>query len=221
MPLAPAPTSSSSQPARRRNFIGAGRLRGAQPGMVRRRHPRHRHERHGQCAGRRVPARQRLFLLARRVHLRRHQRVQRRLAGRHHLCRSRNAAFTASGPASAQVVFGQAPNPNSAISWAARSMPITSRSDAGAIRLQAMSRWSPRGSSTAARSPPTGQTALVAAEAATINFSPDGLFDIQVTVGSDQHERSRGSRRHHRADTDRRQRTSSASIWWRFRRTTR
>ena len=29
-----------------------------------------------------------------------------------------------------------------------------------------------------------GSTALVAAEAATINFTPDGLFDIEVTVGS-------------------------------------
>ena len=30
----------------------------------------------------------------------------------------------------------------------------------------------------------SGQTALVAAEAATINFSPDGLFDISVTTGT-------------------------------------
>ncbi|MGN6497106.1 MAG: hypothetical protein ACTHK5_07170 [Tsuneonella sp.] len=30
-----------------------------------------------------------------------------------------------------------------------------------------------------------GQAALVAAEAGTITFSPDGLFDIQVTVGTD------------------------------------
>ena len=48
-----------------------------------------------------------------------------------------------------------------------------------------MSRWSRRRSRTRATITDNGAAALVAAEAATINFSPDGLFDIQVTAGTD------------------------------------
>jgi hypothetical protein len=81
------------------------------------------------------------------------------------------------------VVFGQALNPSAVISSAgtisASSAPI------GII---------PPGQSYVAMVAPlvqhsgtitvNGSTALVGAEAATINFSPDGLFDIQVTVGT-------------------------------------
>ncbi len=48
-----------------------------------------------------------------------------------------------------------------------------------------MSRWSRRGSSIGGTIRTDTAAALVAAEAATITFSPDGLFDIQVDVGTD------------------------------------
>jgi filamentous hemagglutinin family protein len=84
------------------------------------------------------------------------------------------------GTATPQVTFGQATNPNSFVrtsamidgsinafgagSYVAMVAPIVEHS--GIIRTD-----------TAA--------ALVAAEAATITFSPDGLFNIEVTVGTD------------------------------------
>src|SRR5690348_11750596 len=79
------------------------------------------------------------------------------------------------------VTFGQAPNP------AAR---ITTVSDvSGTAQINA-----PQAGSYVALVAPrveqggkitvNGSAALVGAEAATINFSPDGLFDIQVDVGT-------------------------------------
>ena len=48
-----------------------------------------------------------------------------------------------------------------------------------------MSRWSRRSITHQGDIRTDGTAALVAAEAATINFNPDGLFDIAVTVGTD------------------------------------
>jgi len=75
------------------------------------------------------------------------------------------------------VTFGQAPNPNATISTAAGSQ-ITANL-AGSYVAMVAPRIVHNGNITV-----NGSAALVAAEAATINFSTDGLFDIQVTVGT-------------------------------------
>ena len=82
------------------------------------------------------------------------------------------------------VVFGQATQPASAI---VNNGTINANFQAlgvgGAVTGSYVAMIAPRvahnGTITV-----NGSAALVAAEAATINFSPDGLFDIQVTVGS-------------------------------------
>ena len=89
-----------------------------------------------------------------------------------------NSSFINNGT----VVFGQAPNPNAAIN--------TVSDVAGTAQISA----SGTGSYVALVAPrinhqgdirTDGAAALVAAEAATINFNPFGLFDIEVTVGTD------------------------------------
>src|SRR6478735_2760801 len=76
------------------------------------------------------------------------------------------------------VAFNQAPNPNAAVNTVAGSQ-INANGPGNYVALVAPSitHGGTIRTDTAA--------ALVAAEAATINFSPDGLFDIQVTVGTD------------------------------------
>ncbi len=76
------------------------------------------------------------------------------------------------------VNFNQAPNPNSLINTVAGSQ-INANGSGSYVALVApqITHHGTIRTDTAA--------ALVAAEAATINFSPDGLFDIQVTVGTD------------------------------------
>ncbi|HEY0629240.1 MAG TPA: hypothetical protein VGD23_07925, partial [Sphingomicrobium sp.] len=76
------------------------------------------------------------------------------------------------------VTFGQAPNPNAAITTAAESdiNAFGTGSYVALVAPQITHRGTIRTDTAAA---------LVAAEAATINFSPDGLFNIQVTVGAD------------------------------------
>lgn len=79
------------------------------------------------------------------------------------------------------VVFGQAPNPSASI--------VTSSGAGSSTQINAFA-----GDAYVAMVAPrvehhgvinvTGSAALVGAEAAIINFSPSGLFDIQVTAGS-------------------------------------
>jgi hypothetical protein len=76
------------------------------------------------------------------------------------------------------VQFGQAPNANALITTQLGSQIGASGTD-NYVAMVAPS-IEHRGSITTA-----GQAALVAARSATINFSPDGLFDIQVTEGTD------------------------------------
>ena len=80
-------------------------------------------------------------------------------------------------PASNTVTFGQAPNPLARILTTAGSQINASAGDAYVAMVAP--RVEHRGSINVA-----GSAALVGAEAATINFSPDGLFDIQVTTGT-------------------------------------
>ena len=101
------------------------------------------------------------------------------------------------------VTFGQALNPNAAISTHANSQ--ISAND-GYVAMVAP-RVAHAGSINV-----DGSAALVAAEAATINFSPDGLFDIQVTVGTTSCRRHQRYRRHRRPAPGGRT-TSRASIW--------
>jgi len=76
------------------------------------------------------------------------------------------------------VTFNQAVNPNAAVNTVAGSQ-INANGSGSYVALVAphITHQGTIRTDTAA--------ALVAAEAATINFSPDGLFDIQVTVGTD------------------------------------
>ena len=76
-----------------------------------------------------------------------------------------------------QVIFGQAPRATAAIVTTAGS--TINASDGDAYVAMVAPRVQHGGSITV-----NGSAALVAAEAATINFSPSGLFDIQVSAGS-------------------------------------
>ena len=83
------------------------------------------------------------------------------------------------------VQFGQAPNPSAAIASAGSisanvvTSGVPSSSNSSYVALVA-----PRVQHTGSILV-NGSAALVAAEAATMSFSPDGLFDISVTVGTD------------------------------------
>jgi len=76
------------------------------------------------------------------------------------------------------VTFEQAPNSNASITTAAGSQ--INANGAGSYVALVAPQITHRG---VIRT--DGAAALVAVEAATITFSPDGLFDIQVTVGTD------------------------------------
>ncbi len=80
------------------------------------------------------------------------------------------------------VEFGQAPNPNAAINTVSDingTSQISASGNGSYVALVAPTILHQGDIKT------DGAAALVAAEAATINFSPDGLFNIAVTVGTD------------------------------------
>ncbi|MEO5578523.1 MAG: hypothetical protein ABIR25_05670, partial [Sphingomicrobium sp.] len=79
--------------------------------------------------------------------------------------------------ASNTVVFGQATRPGAQIATIAGSQITANGTDAYVAMVAP--RVQHGGTITV-----SGSAALVGAEAATINFSPDGLFDIQVTAGT-------------------------------------
>ena len=88
--------------------------------------------------------------------------------------------MTGFGTANPQVTFGGTVDPNSFIRTDARIDGSINAHGAGSYVALVAPRIEHHGlirTDTAA--------ALVAAEAATITFSPDGLFDVQVTVGTD------------------------------------